>query len=790
MKIRTHFPVLNVLFASLVAGLMCGCSGSFAPSPVEPNEVPIGNIQGTVHGGQQPVTGAQIYLFAASTAGFGSASTSLITSGKPGVTCNNGGTLNGDCFVTTDSNGNFALGGEYTCTQGTQVYMVAVGGNPGLSTSAAVPFSTTATFGNKKGTMKVANATGITTGMAVTSNNGLATGTTVSGVAGTTITLSQNTTSAQTNVTVTFSTTTATVTSGSTTITVASATGVATGFLVGGNGVGGTVTKVTGTTITLSQKATVTGTNVPVTFTNPATPVNNSAIVQMAALAQCPAAGNLAAQVPFLVINEVTTVAMAYSMSGFGSDAFHIAADATGATALANAMANANNIVNIQYGQAPTVANGNSNSISPQAKLYSLANIVALCVNSTTASSPGCTSLFNLALNADTTAPTDESTALFNIAQNQGRNVLAIYNLTSGTPVFSPTLSKAPTDWTMPVVYTGLVSVPGTTNNAITSGPFNIAFDANGNAWIGDRVKGVVEIEPQGASTTINKGFGMVKGVTVSPIDGTIWVSDFGNNVLDVMNSSGTILTSITTDMNGPIFTAFSGNTPGQSFVYAVNETTTGVVLFDPQAFTVQDFENANFSSIQTPGWISVDNNGNAWIPSTSTNFVGQVTVQEKGKSGNFTFGSSQIAGPQSAYSMAADANGNLWFGTNTGTGDLEEIPSEKTAATDIGTGGGLNGAFKIAVDGNNTLWIANANANTVTGYNGGFLTTNGFSTSAPGGTGCVVAAPDPSGNLWTANADGSVTQLLGLATPTAAPFFGGVGSTGKNVAGNLGTEP
>ena len=67
---------------------------------------------------------------------------------------------------------------------------------------------------------------------------------------------------------------------------------------------------------------------------------------------------------------------------------------------------------------------------------------------------------------------------------------------------------------------------------------------------------------------------------------------------------------------------------------------------------------------------------------------------------------------------------------------------------------------------------------------------TNGFSTSAPGGTGCVVAAPDPSGNLWTANADGSVTQLLGLATPTAAPLYGGVGSTGKNVAGNLGTEP
>src|SRR6201996_1397627 len=99
-------------------------------------------------------------------------------------------------------------------------------------------------------------------------------------------------------------------------------------------------------------------------------------------------------------------------------------------------MANANNIVNIQYGQAPTVANGNSNSVNPQAKLYSLANIVAQCVNSSSASSSNCTNLFNLALNPDGTAPTDESTALFNIAQNQGRNVAAIYNLTPSTPVF------------------------------------------------------------------------------------------------------------------------------------------------------------------------------------------------------------------------------------------------------------------------------------------------------------------------------------------------------------------
>ena len=625
-------------------------------NPVANEQTPIGEISGAVHGGQAPVTGAKIYLFAASTAGYGRASTSLITSGKTGVSCNTSGAQNGDCYVLTDANGNFALGGDYTCTPGTQVYMVAQGGNPGL----------------------------------------------------------------------------------------------------------------TGT-------------------------VNNTAIIQMAGLGQCPAAGNMAAQVPFLIINEATTVAFAYAMSGFGSDAFHVSADATGATALANAMANSKNIVNIQWGQAAPVANGNPNSIAPSAKLYALANIVAACVNTSSASSSPCTNFFNLVgTSASGATPTDESTALFSMAHNQALNVAAIWNLTPANPVFTPSLTSQPMDWTMPVIYNGLVSQPGTiVNNQIVSGPFNIAFDANGNAWIGDRVKGVVEVGPTGAATTINNGFGMVKGVAVSPVDGTIWVSDYSNNVVDVMDTTGTVLTTLTTNLSGPILTAFSGNTSGQSFAYEANETTTGVVLFDSAAYTVQDFEDSsNFPDVKGPGWISVDNNGVAWIPSTSTNFMGQVTAQEKGKSGKFTFGSSEMSGPLSSYSMGADASGNLWFTSNTGAGDLEEILSGTSTVTDIGNGGGVNGAYKIAVDGNNTVWIANANANTVSAYNGTWLATNGFSTSAASGTGCVVAAPDPSGNVWTANADGSVTQLLGLATPTAAPLYGGVASNSKTFAGNVGTMP
>lgn len=92
---------LFLLLALSGIAMFSGCSGSFGPSinPAASEEVPIGGITGAVHGGQAPVTGAQIYLFAAATNGFGKASTSLITSGKTGVSCNSSGSLNGDCYA-------------------------------------------------------------------------------------------------------------------------------------------------------------------------------------------------------------------------------------------------------------------------------------------------------------------------------------------------------------------------------------------------------------------------------------------------------------------------------------------------------------------------------------------------------------------------------------------------------------------------------------------------------------------------------------------------------------------
>jgi hypothetical protein len=682
MQIRLNFSVTKILFASLAVGLMSGCSASFVPSAVQPNETPIGNIQGSVHGGQFPVSGAHIYLLAAGTGGYGTPATSLIRSTAPNAFEDS----NGNWYVVTDGNGNFGLGGDYTCTEGTQVYAVAVGGNPGM----------------------------------------------------------------------------------------------------------------TGT-------------------------VNNTAIVQMAGLAQCPAAGNLAAQVPSLVINEITTVAFAYAMGGFGSNAFNISSNAAhsagSATAIANAMANAGNIVNLQWGLPQAVASGNSNSVIPQYKIYALADILANCVNTASASSSQCTNLFNAATSSVGVTATDESNAIFNIVHNPANtsanptHVHTIFNLIPSAPVFGGPFSTEPSDWTMPVIYNGLVSIPGTTGNDITSGPFNMAFDASGNAWIGDRVKGVVKIGPQGAASTFNPGFGMVKGVAVSPADGHIWVSDYGNSFVYILNSSGTIVATLikkidnNNNPHGPIMTAFSLDPTSGYIGYQANEDIPGIVLFEAGLtggiqYTKVDYMNGSnngaFPDVHTPGWITADQTGMVWIPSTNTNEVGDAVITWK--NGNDASNPSEAIGAES-YTTVSDGNSNIWLTTNSLPWTLDEIRSGSTGIAASQTGGGMNQPYKLTVDGGNTVWIANNGANTLSAWsttNGAWLTPNGFSTSAVSGTGCVVLGVDGSGNVWTGNADGSVTQLLGLATPTATPFYGGMTVTtnsGSNqttvvTPGNLGSKP
>jgi trimeric autotransporter adhesin len=96
----------------LLSLLLAGCSQTQSGKVTEPLV-----RHSSVHGGQQPISGATLQLYAVGTTGDGSAATPLLTQA-----------------VASDANGNFNITGAYTCpSASTLVYVVATGGNPGLS---------------------------------------------------------------------------------------------------------------------------------------------------------------------------------------------------------------------------------------------------------------------------------------------------------------------------------------------------------------------------------------------------------------------------------------------------------------------------------------------------------------------------------------------------------------------------------------------------------------------------------------------------------------------------------
>jgi hypothetical protein len=92
--------------------LMTGCAT--VATSTKTATVALGSLQGSVHGGQQPVVGATVTAYATGATGYGSAARVL------------GSTM-------TTSGGSFSLTAYQTCQATDFVYLVATGGNPGVA---------------------------------------------------------------------------------------------------------------------------------------------------------------------------------------------------------------------------------------------------------------------------------------------------------------------------------------------------------------------------------------------------------------------------------------------------------------------------------------------------------------------------------------------------------------------------------------------------------------------------------------------------------------------------------
>jgi sugar lactone lactonase YvrE len=735
MNIKIQIKALALATVSLA---LCGCSGmDQAAFPSTPAQGSVGSLQGSVFGGHAPIVGSHVFLLEATWTGYAAKAKSLLsssstaTSGSYPVTQDlaTGSVTNGLYYVTSDSNGAFNVTGDYTCDAGFPVYLYASGGAPNAGTVIYITgISAIMTPSNSNYIYTFTAANQLYTGQSVQFSS--------SSLAGKWATLNSTT-----------QTVLATPTGTSFQISTTIAPGT------GANTQSGSIAAVG---------------------------AGNPAIVNIAMLGICPGVGNFTKLISYVYMNEVSTAAMAYATAGFATDSVHIGTSISNETGLQNAALNAASLYNVQgnalelpgnsaagegliANQTTVAGNG---AVVPQAELNTLGNILAACVdsaNTPSSSSAACTTLFANATSTGTTSgvkPIDTATAAINMAHNPGTpNVIALFELASGVVPFAPQLSSTPNDFTVAITY-----------NNITA-PGSIAIDASGNAFVPTNSGSgyVTKLSSAGAvlATSATGGSGF-DSIAVAP-NGNVLVAANGSNAVYAYTSglatvSGSPWTSA--QMTAP--TAVAVDSSGYVYVTDGGNSASTIQKFNSSGSLNNSISNG---CLQRVTQIAIDPSDTLWASIYTSNAICRVS----NPSGNAMF--STGGQPSAPTNVAIDSSGNGWAAAGAQTNLFMYSPTGNQNSYGVinnALQGGLSSPTFVAIDGGNNVWLTN-NGNSYAlsefAHSGTAITTStGYQSGNLNAPSWI--ALDPSGDVWVPNQGAnSVTELIGVATPTVTPL-------------------
>jgi hypothetical protein len=512
----------------------------------------------------------------------------------------------------------------------------------------------------------------------------------------------------------------------------------------------------------------------------------NSSIALMAALGPCSLFGGQLTLDPsrFITINEVTTVASAYALSGFMDPVTtQIGTSSTNAAGLANAFQTVNNLVNPMTGQARTQTLA-GNSFVPQSEIYGLADILATCVNSSGGSAQ-CNTLFSDATPSGGTAPANTLQTILSIATHPTSQASTLSGLISPTAPFQP--SSGSSNWLMEVDY-GLFSPVEATS---------IAIDTSGNIWSpyttgGSNTFFVTVYNNSGVSQPISTTYtgGALSNLFIAfDPAGIPWLaatqagSSGPNGVVIKLTSNGTVATNF----NTPGLTSPTGIAiDGAGNVWVPNHSligTSSVFKFGNDGSLLSPLTGYTAPSLTglTSG-VAIDNSGNAWVSG------GGGVVTEFSNSGAVLSGANGYTG--AGGQLAIDKFGNIWPGKLSPAG----VPG--TVQPFCGLGiiippvcmGTNSNAF--ALDGAGNAW------GPVGVFNGfsrefGFAELNNAGNEVFGPSGYLdqydpgFLAVDGSGNAWATPVfatsffqSSTMVELVGASTPIVVPSVGAKNQT------------
>jgi hypothetical protein len=537
---------------------------------------------------------------------------------------------------------------------------------------------------------------------------------------------------------------------------------------------------------------------------NPGVGSNNPNIMLVAALGNC---GTLNSGTS-IFINEVTTAATAFALGQYFTPTFGASStDSFGAPVtpsttaqsgigIANAFATVNNLVcGVSTNANCTGATGNavtsatltgaagSITMTPEsAKLYTIADILAACVNSaggTSGDSSSCGTLFADVVPAGGIAPTDTLQAAVDMSLNptsnnangSSANLLALFGLITANPPYAGysapyTAGSQPADWTLGIQYSGPKVVATTVLNA----PLDLRADASGNIWLinvpsatAAASESLTELSPTGvplanpwnaggsasgttmaSSTPRNMAIDLTGNVWVTTTSGSAWVYQWqpyltvpaGVSMKDPGAPYG-----IAVDANNNVFI---GHGNSASSVTSLDEFTGGVLAATNWIKYPLDGSAGNASS-DYGQYAAVDTAGNVWHAAAAASTSSPSVVEITAMNGVATCGATPFAAPC------------------TTTTD-----SSLTATYTADSGGSQDGVWGMAAN-INSMWAGNASASSVTSL----ALTGGAGTTY--GSGAAFAGPrflavDGSGNVWASNFNTAAISELNSAGTILSP--------------------
>ena len=421
-----------------------------------------------------------------------------------------------------------------------------------------------------------------------------------------------------------------------------------------------------------------------------------------------------------IFINERTTVAAAYAMAQY-TDGRSIGGKNPG---LKNAAGTAQNLADLSNGEVSTLLQTPPNGeLTSTLRIFnSLANMLAACVQDT----DNCAALFHAARPPRGPEPRNTFAAMTNVAHNPGANFQELFSVSMLSsqyqpalrPDLQPTVIKPndvkPNSWVLALRYNA---------DGRLSGPGNLAFDKDGNAWINNNFEfstmpvpdpplcgstKVYKLTPIGDNAPgspyggvdgsgVNAGglYGAGFGIAVAP-DDSAWITNFGFKTPDCDENPELLAVSVSR--------------------FSSDGTRLSLPDGDPATNTPGGYGYDGSGNLLQPQGVISDQKGNIWVANcadqsvfgSSEKTISSITRYPQGDPGrveNYSFPVQEFAKP---FDVAIDQHGHAWV-TGNGTGNVLELDRDGRKVGDLISGTGIKRPMGIASDSEGNLWFSDA---------------------------------------------------------------------------------